>query len=226
MEELRGNDQWVLLGVTGGIASGKTTVARMLERLGAPAIDFDFLSRVVVEPGKPAWREIVAFFGEQILLPDRTLDRKKLSEIVFRDGEKRKKLEGFTHPRIHQEFVRRVKEYVARDPQAIIQAVIPLLIEANLQSLFHKILLVYLPPGKQIQRLMERDGISRERAERILAAQLPIDEKRAYADYLIDNSGDPADTERQVREVWEKLKQFQQARSGQRGTRKGAAPSS
>ena len=214
MEELRGNDRRILLGVTGGIASGKSTVARMLEELGAPIIDFDLLSRTVVEPGKPAWQDIVSFFGEQVLLPDQTLDRKKLSEIVFRDMEKRKKLEGFTHPRIYQEFVRMVKEYSAGDPKAIIQVGIPLLIEANLQSLFHKLLLVYVPQETQIRRLMERDQISREMAQSILAAQLPIDEKRAYADYLIDNSGPLEETKKQVQEVWEKLKEFQKCRPG------------
>ena len=118
VDEIRGKDERILLGVTGGIASGKSTVARMLEELGAPIIDFDMLSRVVVEPGKPAWAEIVGYFGEQVLLPDKTLDRKKVSEIVFRDAEKRKKLEGFTHPRIHEEFTRLVKEYAAQDPRS------------------------------------------------------------------------------------------------------------
>ena len=224
LEDLRGNDQRVLLGVTGGIASGKTTVARMLEKLGAPIIDFDLLSRVVVEPGKPAWQEIVSFFGEQVLLPDKALDRKRISEIVFRDAEKRKRLEGFTHPRIHQEFIRLVKEHTARDPKVIIQVVIPLLIEANLQSLFHKLLLVYIPPEKQIQRLMERDKISREMAQSILAAQLSIDEKRAYADYIIDNSGTPEDTEKQVRETWKKIKEFQESRPGKPGSGNRAGP--
>jgi len=209
LEDLRGNDKRILLGVTGGIASGKSTVARMLEELGAPIIDFDLLSRVVVEPEKPAWQEIVSYFGEQVLLADKTLDRKKLSEIVFRDPEKRKKLESFTHPRIHQEFVRLVKEHTARDPEVIIQAVIPLLIEAGLQYLFHKLLLVYIPQEDQVRRLMDRDKVSREMAQSILAAQLPIDEKRAYADFIIDNSGSLEDTQKQVKEVWRKLKAFQ-----------------
>jgi dephospho-CoA kinase len=209
LEDLRGNDKRILLGVTGGIASGKSTVARMLEELGAPIIDFDLLSRVVVEPEKPAWQEIVSYFGEQVLLADKTLDRKKLSEIVFRDPEKRKKLESFTHPRIHQEFVRLVKEHTARDPEVIIQAVIPLLIEAGLQYLFHKLLLVYIPQEDQVRRVMDRDKVSREMAQSILAAQLPIDEKRAYADFIIDNSGSLEDTQKQVKEVWRKLKAFQ-----------------
>jgi dephospho-CoA kinase len=186
----------------------------MLEDRGAPIIDFDLLSRVVVEPGKPAWRDIVSFFGEQVLLPDQTLDRTKLSEIVFRDMEKRKKLESVTHPRIYEEFVRQVKEHTSEDPEVIIQVVVPLLIEANLQYLFHKLLLVYIPQETQIQRLMERDGISREMVQSILAAQLPIDEKRAYADYIIDNSGSLEEAKKQVQEVWEKLKDFQKSRPG------------
>ncbi len=209
VEEIRGKDGRLLLGVTGGIASGKTTVARMLEKNGAPIIDFDALSRVVVEPGKPAWNDIVAYFGEQVLLADKSLDRKKVSEIVFRDPEKRKKLEGFTHPRIYEEFSRLVKEYTETDPNAIIQVVVPLLVEANLQYLFHQLLLVYTPREKQIERLMERDKITRGMAESILAAQLPIDEKKAFADFIIDNSGPLEETRKQVEEVWEKLKEIQ-----------------
>jgi len=217
LEKIRGEGHRVLLGVTGGIASGKTVVARMLEEMGAPVIDFDLLSRVVVEPGKPAWKDIVGYFGEQVLLSDKTLDRKKLSEIVFRDPEKRKKLEGFTHPKIYEEFVRRVREYAAKDPEVIIQAVVPLLIEANLQSIFHKILLVYIPEEMQIKRLMERDHISREMARDILAAQLPIEEKKAYADFIIDNSGTLEETRRQVEEVWRRLKEFQRQKRNRKG---------
>ena len=212
-EEIRGKDRRVLLGVTGGIASGKTVVARLLEELGARTIDFDVLSRVVVEPGKPAWKEVVAYFGEQVLLEDKTLDRKKLSEIVFRDPEKRKKLEGFTHPRIYEEFSRLVKEYAAGDPEVIIQVAVPLLIEANLQHFFHKVLLVYIPAEMQIQRLMDRDLISREMAVKMLSSQLPIEEKRSYADFIVDNSGSLEETRRQVEEVWRKLKEFQKERA-------------
>ena len=208
LEEIRGKDNRILLGVTGGIASGKTAVARMLEELGAPIIDFDVLSRVVVEPDKSAWKEIVAYFGEQVLQEDKTLDRKKLSEIVFRDLEKRKKLESFIHPRIFGEFTRLVKEFAAQDPGAIIQAVVPLLYEVNLQYLFHKVLLVYTPEEIQIERLMKRDGISREMAVNILSSQLPLEEKRSYADFIVDNSGSLEETKKQVQEIWEKLKKL------------------
>ncbi|MDH4266238.1 MAG: dephospho-CoA kinase [Deltaproteobacteria bacterium] len=212
LEEIRGKDNRILLGVTGGIASGKTTVARMLEDLGAPIIDFDLLSRVVAEPNKPAWKEIVAYFGEQVLLEDKTLDRKKLSQIVFREPEKRKKLESFIHPRIYHEFARLVKDFTAQDPQAIIQVIVPLLLEANLQHLFHKILLVYIPQEMQAERLMKRDRIPREMAANILNAQLPIEEKKGYADFILDNSGTLEETKRQVEEVWKKLKQMQKER--------------
>jgi dephospho-CoA kinase len=212
VEELRGKDRRVLLGVTGGIASGKSTVAHMLEEFGAPIIDFDLLSRVVVEPGKIAWKDIVAFFGEQVLNPDKTLDRKKLSEIVFRDAEKRKKLEGFIHPRIYEEFTNRVREIVHQDPQAIIQVVVPLLIEANLQHLFHKLLVVYVPEEVQIQRLVERDRITREMALNILSAQMSIEEKKSYADYLVDNSGPIEETRKQVSMVWKEIKEYQKGR--------------
>lgn len=196
----------IILGVTGGIATGKSTVSRMLEEKGAPLIDFDVLAREVVEPGKQAWQQIVEYFGENILQEDRHLDRKKLSRLVFQDMEKRKKLESFTHPRIFEAFYRQVEEIAARRPDAVIQAGVPLLIELNLQYRFDKILLVYAPRVTQIERLMLRDGIGREAAENMLKAQMPIDEKLGFADYVIHNEGSLAETQGQVDEVWEKLR--------------------
>jgi dephospho-CoA kinase len=155
---------------------------------------------------------VVAFFGEQVLNEDRTLDRKKISEIVFRKAEKRKKLEGFIHPRIYKEFTKRVKEIAQQGPQAIIQIVVPLLIETNLQHLFHKILVVYAPEEVQIQRLMKRDRITREMALKILSAQMSIEEKKAYADYCLDNSGTIEETKKQVLRVWEEIKEYQKGR--------------
>jgi dephospho-CoA kinase len=213
LQEIRGKDNRILLGVTGGVASGKTTVTSMLEQLGAPLIDFDLLSRWVVEPGKPAWKEIVACFGEQVLLEDGTLDRKKLSEVVFRDREERRKLERFIHPRVFEEFIQLVKEVTSKDPNAIIQVDVPLMIEMNLQYLFHKILLVYMSEEMQVERLIKRDRISEEMARNMIRAQLPIEEKRGYADFIVDNSGTPEETRRQVLKIWEKLKEIQRDRS-------------
>lgn len=212
-EKLRKEDPRILLGVTGGVASGKTTVARMIEDLGAPTIDFDHLSRVVVEPHKPAWKEIQAYFGKQVLRADNTLDRGKLAQIVFRDPAKRKKLESFLHPRIFNEFTRRAKAFKAKDPHAIIQVVVPLLFEAQMQDFFDKILLVYIPPAMQTDRLIKRDRISMEMAENIINAQWPMEEKKGYADFIVDNSGTLGETKRQVREVWRELKRMQKERS-------------
>lgn len=207
---LKGGHPFVL-GVTGGIACGKTTVVKMLEERGAEVIDFDLIAREIVEPGKPAWRDIVGCFGEGILRADGSLDRERLSDLIFRDPERRRELEGFTHPRIDAEFVRRVRDIGRRDPDAVIQADIPLLIEIGLQRLFHRILVVYVPREVQIERLVLRDGISREKAEDILRAQMPIDEKTSHADFVIHNEGSLAETERQVEELWKNLKilQFQ-----------------
>jgi len=212
LESIRGKDNRLLLGVTGGIASGKTAVADMLKEMGASIIDFDVLAREVVEPEKPAWKQIVAYFGEQILLEDGNLDRAKLSGIVFNDLEKRKKLEGFTHPQIAVEFVKQTEEITARDPNAIIQVVIPLLIELNLQYMFHKLLLVYTPREIQIERLALRDGISKEEAANILLAQLPIDEKRGYADFVINNEKSLEETRKEAEKLWETLKDIQSNR--------------
>jgi dephospho-CoA kinase len=178
----------------------------MLEDLGAPIIDYDVIAREIVEPGKPAWKDIVAYFGEQVLKANRQIDRKKLSDIVFRDMEKRKKLESFTHPRIIEEEAKQANRIAEKDPNAIIQVAVPLLIEINIQYKFHHVLLVYIPREMQIERLIKRDGITREAAESILKAQLPIDEKLGYADFVIHNEGTLEETKRQVEEVWEELR--------------------
>ncbi len=212
VSQLRDTGSALLLGVTGSIATGKTTVANMLEELGARTIDFDVLARVVVEPDKPAWRDIVSFFGEQVLLDDRTLDREKLREVVFRDLEKKKKLESFIHPRIGGEFMRLVQEYVGQDPNAIIQVVVPLLIETNMHPLFQNLLMVYAPEDEQKRRLIERDEMTEEMAMNMIRSQLSVEEKKGYCDLLIDNSGPLEDTRAKVAELWEELKRLQQER--------------
>ena len=211
---LRGNDDRLLLGVTGSIATGKSTVARMLEELGARTIDFDVLSRVVVEPGKPAWEDIVAYFGKQVLNEDQTLDREKLREIVFRDLEEKKKLEGFLHPRISEEFVKVVDAYTRDDPQVIIQAVVPLLIETNMQAFFHNILMVYATEAEQKKRLMARDGCSEEMAMNMIRSQISVEEKKGYCDLIIDNSGTEEETRKQVEKLWKKLQKLRKERTG------------
>ena len=214
INKLRGDGNRLLLGVTGSIATGKSTVAGMLEELGARTIDFDVLSRVVVAPDKPAWQDIVAYFGEQVLAEDRTLDRTKVREIVFNDLEKKKKLEGFQHPRIFEEFIRQVEQYTSEDANAVIQAVVPLLIEVNMQSLFHNILMVYATEEEQKKRLMKRDGSTEEMAMTMIRSQLSADEKKGYCDLIIDNSGPLEETRKQVEKIWKQLQKIQKERRG------------
>lgn len=195
----------LVLGVTGGIASGKSTVAAMLAALGAPLIDFDVLARLVVDSGRPALKSITDYFGQTVLRADGTLDRKKLSRIVFNDPAKRHKLEEFTHGAIFDEYRHQLKQLAADDPGAIIQVAVPLLIELNLQSMFDQVLVVYVSPAQQVARLVARDGISENAAANMLASQLPIDEKVAVADYVIDNGGTLEKTRQQVEILWKKL---------------------
>jgi dephospho-CoA kinase len=212
-EKIRGKDNRLVMAVTGGIASGKSVVAQMLDSMGAPVIDTDILARWVVKPEKPAWKEIVAYFGDKVLEENGHLDRKKLSDIVFKDPEKRKKLESFTHPAIMEELARQVNEIAKRDPEAIIQAVVPLLIEIKAQDHFHKVLVVHVPKEIQIERLVKRDGIAREAATNILKAQMPIDDKLAYADFVIHNENSLIETKRQVEVQWKRLNEIQEKRT-------------
>lgn len=194
------------VGLTGGIACGKSTVARMLAQMGAVLIDFDEMAHAAEDPGGPVWREIVCHFGEEILQKDRTIDRRKLGETVFADREKRKLLNRLVHPAIFEEWQRRLAEIRARCADAIVISDIPLLIEAGLKGMVDLVLLVYLPSDEQIRRVMARDGFSREEAERRLAAQMPIDEKLRFADIVVHNEGSIDRTRRTVSAVWTELK--------------------
>jgi dephospho-CoA kinase len=149
MSKARAMGSPLLIAITGGIACGKTTVSAMLEKLGFPLIDFDLISRQVVEPGTPALANIVNYFGKKVLMADGRLDRKTLSEIVFADRQKRKKLESFTHPPIFEEFFRQVEKITRKDPKAIIQVAVPLLIELKLCSLFDCVVVVYISAAEQ-----------------------------------------------------------------------------
>lgn len=199
----------LLIGLTGGIASGKSTVAHMLEEMGSHVIDFDMLARRVVEPGRPAWKKIVDYFGRDILQGSGEIDRKRLSRIIFGNSEKRKRLEGFTHPFIADEFKGHVDEIASSDPDAIINAVVPMLFEAGMQALFHKVVVVYIPREEQIKRLIERDGISEGDAANILNAQMHIDEKIRQADFIINNENSIEETKRQVHDLWNTLRKLQ-----------------
>lgn len=210
--KVRGKGNPLLVGITGGIACGKTTVSAMLEELGAPVIDFDLIARQVVEPGTPALQKIIDYFGKQVLQPDGRLNRKRLSDVIFRDIEKRKVLESFTHPPIYEEFFHQVNAITEKDPEAIIQVAVPLLIELNLCYLFDHIVVVHISAQEQIKRLALRDGISTEEAAVILKAQLPIEDKKPFASFLIDNEQPLDMTRKQVELLWDDLKKLREQR--------------
>ncbi|MBN2232999.1 MAG: dephospho-CoA kinase [Deltaproteobacteria bacterium] len=212
MARVRGDGRRLMVGLTGGIASGKSTVVAGLRGKGAPVIDFDLIARRVVAPGTPGLAAIVDYFGRQVLADDGSLDRKKLSDIVFGDMEKRKKLEGITHPAIYEEFFRQTEEICRERDWPIIIVDIPLLIELNLQYLFDRLIVVHVPREVQVERLAKRDGISREAAAKMLAAQLSIDDKIPFAQEVIDNRGTPAATAVRVDEVWARLERLRRER--------------
>jgi dephospho-CoA kinase len=194
-----------VLGLTGGIATGKSTVARLFERLGAVVIDADRIVHEIQAPGQPALAEIAAAFGAEMLRPDGSLDRERLGALVFRDADARARLNAIVHPRVGTELARRLAAARAADVRLILLDV-PLLLETGgARGLVEGVIVVYAPEEQQIRRQMERDSCPRDEAERRVRAQLPIEEKRRRADHVIDNSGSLDDTEAQVRRLFESL---------------------
>ncbi|HKW73594.1 MAG TPA: dephospho-CoA kinase [Candidatus Dormibacteraeota bacterium] len=189
-----------LIGLTGGVGSGKSTVAEMFRELGAAIVDADEATHSVYAPGTPGFDAIVAEFGSQYV-HDGEIDRRKLGELIFNDPFARKRLNAIVHPLVREWMATRTVEAVDAGAEIVIQDV-PLLFENDLQGLFSSTVLVYASAETQVARLIQERGISRERAESMLASQMPIDEKRVLADYVIDNGGTREDTRRQVEEVW------------------------
>ncbi len=190
-----------VIGLTGGIASGKSTVAKILERLGAVVIDADALSREVVTPGEAAYEAILAEFGERIVNPDRTINRSALGDIVFADPGARNRLERITHPAIGRRADQNLAE-LRRQGVPLVFYMAPLLIESGASARVDEIWVIYADPATQLHRLVERDGMSHDRALQRIAAQMPMDEKKKYGRVVIDNRGSLEETEQQVREIW------------------------
>jgi len=189
-----------VLGLTGGIGSGKSMVASMFAQLGADVIDADQLARDVVEPGQPALEEIASAFGREILLPDGRLDRGKLARIIFADPVARGKLNAITHPRIKERMAAEISARASRP--GVLIADIPLLYENDRTGSVQAVIVVWVDPQTQLRRLLERDGLTEEEARQRIAAQMPLDEKRARADIVIDNNGSRENTRRQVEAVY------------------------
>jgi dephospho-CoA kinase len=194
-----------LVGLTGGIASGKSTVAKILQSLGAAIVNADDLAREVVEPGHEAWKEIVASFGAHILQSDQTLDRQKLRTLIFNQPEARKRLESIIHPRVRALAEERIRQYAAAGYPVVIYEV-PLLFEGNLQEWLRPVILVACDVKTQTARLQKRDHLTAADAEKHIAAQMSLKDKRRLADYVIENNGSLEDLERQTQQILEELK--------------------
>ena len=203
---------YLLVGLTGGIASGKSAVSRQLVELGAELIDADRLAREVVEPGEPAWRAVVEAFGPEVLRPDRTLDRARLGARVFRDPAARRRLERVTHPAIQARRQARLDALAARGFDGLVIQDTPLLFEVGADAHVDRVVVVYAAPDVQRARLCARDGLDEAEAARRIASQMPLADKARRAHYVIDNSDRPEATTGQVRAVHAALVAEQRAR--------------
>lgn len=196
----------ILVGLTGGIASGKSLVAKLLKDLGAYVIDADEIAHEVIQPGTPAYREILQQFGEGILGKDRTIDRSRLGQMVFSDPTKRDVLEGIIHPRVFAVEEARRREIAQQDPQAVVIFDAPLLIETHAHELMDRVIVVYADRKTQLKRLKERDRLDPEEAKRRISAQLPLADKKLYADYVIDGMASPQEVAIQTEAIYKELK--------------------
>lgn len=205
--------KFLVVGLTGGIATGKSFVSDLLRRRGAVIIDADVLARDAVAPGEPALAKIAEAFGRDVIAADGTLDRKKLGAIVFADPAQRKRLEEITHPAIRERFARQIAELIERDFAGLVFYDAAILIESLNTKDVDRLVVVATDDATQRARLAGRDGIDATEIERRIASQMPLREKVALADYVIDNSGDRAATEAQVDRVVKALEADRDARA-------------
>jgi dephospho-CoA kinase len=197
----------LIVGLTGGIASGKSLVTRVLRDLGAHIIDADKIVHDLLSPGEEACNEVIGHFGGSIRLPDGSIDRRKLGDIIFNHPDERAWLNNCIHPRVFQAYQTQVHHLRERQPDAIVVMDAALLIETGYHKKMDKLIVVYARQKDQVKRLMERDRFTLEQALARISSQMPLDEKRTYADYVIDNTGTREVSEQQTREIFEKLRQ-------------------
>lgn len=193
----------MIIGLTGSIASGKSTVANMLKELKLPIVDADLVARQVVEPGMPTLKKIEEVFGKEVITEEGTLDRPKLGSIIFHDQSKREILNEIIHPAIRQEMLRQRDEHIASGAKTVIMD-IPLLFESKLQHFVEKILVVTVSEETQLKRLMERNGLSEEEALARINSQLPLSLKEKEADAVIDNNNSIEQTREQLNTILKK----------------------
>ena len=194
----------IVIGLTGGIASGKSTISSMLQEKGIRVVDADHIARVVVEVGEPAYNQIVEEFGIEILKEDKTINREKLGTIIFSDENKRQTLNSIVHPAVRKEMLKQVEEEKNKQSNAVVLD-IPLLFESKLTHIVDKTLLVYVDQETQMKRLMKRNGYNEEEAKMRIDSQLPLYEKRELSDYIIDNNGSIESTKKQLNDLLEKI---------------------
>ncbi len=199
-------------GLTGGIASGKSTVAAMFRELGARIIDADKVGHELLLPFSPAYPELVAAFGNEILNSAGEIDRRRLGPLVFSDPAKLQQLNRITHRRIIDRIEQVALEYNAQDPQTVVIVDAALIYETGIGGRFVKMIVAWCRPEQQIERLMAKTGVSREEAERRIASQMPAEEKRRCADFVIDCTGSLEETCRQVESLFPKLQQLARSR--------------
>jgi dephospho-CoA kinase len=192
-----------LIGLTGGVGSGKSTVAAILHDLGADIVDADEASHAVYAPGTPGFDAVVLEFGPEYVRGGE-IDRARLGRLVFDDADARRRLNAIVHPLVREWMAERTREAAERGAEVVIQDV-PLLYENGLEDLFSSVVLVYVPDEVQLERLVEGRGIDADRARAMIAAQMPIDAKRRRAHHVIDNSGTKEETRRQVEEMWAQI---------------------
>jgi len=196
-----------IIGLTGGIGSGKSTVSKLLMEKGAVIIDADKIARSIMELGKKAWQEVIDHFGEIILKDDRNIDRKKLAEIVFKDENQLKKLNSITHPKIKEEMDKQLKDCIEKKVDVVVIDA-PLLLETGLGLKVDEVWLVAVDERTQIERLLKREpDMTYDQALERLKAQMPLEEKMKYAHRVIDNSGSLEETKKQLDNIWREITQ-------------------
>ncbi len=204
----RKGEGMLTVGVTGGVACGKTTVSKIFEKEGAYLIDADQIGRELTQPGTPAWKELIRVFGKEILQENGTIHRSQLANLVFSNRRQRKRLNDLLHPRIQREMEKRAREIERKDPNAIIIFDVPLLVETGLHRKMDRVIVVTSNEPLQIRRLQKRAGLREEEARRMLASQWDIEKKVKVADFVIRNEGSLQTIRRQVKIIFQELKKL------------------
>ncbi|QPJ63342.1 MAG: dephospho-CoA kinase [Candidatus Nitronauta litoralis] len=196
----------LLVGVTGGMGAGKSTVSGMISRLGGHIIDADQICRRLVEPGKPAWKEIAEALGPEIVLPDQTLDRKRIAQIIFKDAEQKKKLETILHPKVFEQEQVEFREISIKTPSSVVILDAALLIESGNYRKVDKVVVVACPEEQAISRIVAQGRFAEDDARLRIRSQMPLNAKKAVADYILENDSSLEDLGQRVEKLFENLK--------------------